>query len=46
MTVRRLALDGVILIAAITLRLSPLECDLLAAGLCVLRDRFWPPENR
>jgi hypothetical protein len=45
-TARRLALDGVVMIATIAMRLSPLERDLLAAGLFALHDRFWPPESR
>jgi mannose/cellobiose epimerase-like protein (N-acyl-D-glucosamine 2-epimerase family) len=39
---RRLAADGMIMIATIALRLTPLEQDLLAASLAVLLHRFWP----
>jgi hypothetical protein len=35
-----------IMIATIAMRLSPLERDLLAAGLFALHDRFWSPESR
>jgi hypothetical protein len=42
MNARRIALDGVIMIATIAMRLSPLERDLLAASLFVLQQRFWP----
>nr|WP_047168110.1 hypothetical protein [Sphingomonas sp. Y57] len=42
MNLRRLAADGVIMIATIALRLTPLEQDLLAASLAVLLHRFWP----
>jgi len=39
---RRIALDGLIMIATIAMRLSPLERDLLAASLMALHQRFWP----
>lgn len=42
MNLRRLAADGVVGIATIALRLTPLEQDLLAASLAVLLHRFWP----
>ena len=42
MNLRRLAADGMIMIATIALRLTPLEQDLLAASLAVLLHRFWP----
>ena len=45
MSARRLALDAAIMIATIAMRLSPLERDLLAAGLFALHDRFWPSER-
>lgn len=45
MTARRLTLDGVIMIATIAMRLSPLERDLLAMGIFALHDRFWPPDS-
>ena len=48
MNARRIALDSVIMIATIAMRLSPLERDLLAASLMTLHQRFWPrdmPDN-
>lgn len=39
---RRIALDGVIMILTIAMRLSPLERDLLEVSLFALQQRFWP----
>jgi len=44
-SVRRLALESAIMIVTIAMRLSPLERDLLAAGLLALHQRLWPGEN-
>lgn len=45
---RSLALEGVVMLAAIAMRLSPIERDFLAASLFALLCRFWGParENR
>lgn len=45
MKTRRLALEGVIMIVTIAMRLTPLERDLLAAGLFALQQKLRPREN-
>jgi len=42
---RRLALDSAVMIVTLTMRLSPIERDLLAASLFALHHRFWPSDD-
>jgi len=42
MKIRRIALEGAITLATIAMRLSPIERDLLAAGIFLALCRFRP----